>query len=674
MKTKTLIPVEGPKKENRISAWLSIGILFVVVISIAGLVLLKRYTVPRNEHAAVIPSPTIAPVQTSIAETKPAQNYTPMFETIPCSFEAPNAAHVSCGFVIVPEDRSGEVTDTVKIAIAVFHSANDAPKSDPILYLQGGPGGKAIEWAVEAYKSVIAPLTADRDFIVFDPRGVGLSQPALECEEFKTTYLQDLEGKIPIAEKASYYQGALLSCKNKFLAAGANLATYTSADMAADARDVLVALGYQQADVYGVSYGTRIAQFLMREYPEFVRSAILDSVVPVEVQLLNQDSGERNPALQTLFDDCKSQPDCSSAYPDLESVYHEVLDQLDAQPIKLEVSLDENRTIQEVVDGSTFRDTVLWSLRAPQTIELAPQLIYHTREGDDLNLVYSLALPILAFDSISMGNYISVNCHDQVFAMSTMRLDNTVYEMCQLWGSDPPAPDENDPVNSDIPTLIFAGKYDPVTPPSFAHQLNQHLKHSFIVEFPNQGHAPSTTETSDCPIQAILSFLQDPTAAPNASCIEETQSIEFIVPYHANDALTFEPVRLDEYGVNTRIPSAWSAASFGFYNRNNSLVDITQIGIQRAPVSESQWLTWLSANFGSNRGFDQPAAKHDQHKSNGLTWSIYQTRFQGNPVEIAFANSGKQTIMVLLISHKDEHDALYNGVFLRIIDATTPSK
>ena len=671
MKTEMPMPPKQPKTDNQIFIWISGGILILIVISITVLMAIRGNL--RNKPAVGIASPTISPVSKATLSAKTAQYYTAVFESAPCSFEVPDQAKVNCGFVIVPEDRSGDVTDTIRIAVAVFQSTSDTAKPDPILYLQGGPGGKAIEWSVGVYQSVVAPLTSDRDFVVFDPRGVGLSQPALECDEFKTTYLQDLEGKIPATEKVSYYQGALLSCKNRFLAAGANVSAYTSHDIAADARDILLALGYEQADLYGVSYGTRIAQFMMRGYPEIVRSVILDSVVPVEVQLLNQSPEERNSALQILFEDCKSYPACSSAYPDLESVYNEVVNRLDAQPMKLEVPIDENRKIQQKVDGSAFRDIVLWTLRTPQTIEVAPQLIYRTHEGDNLNLTISLALPILTFDSISMGSYISVNCHDQVFAMSTEKLDNTIYESCKLWGTNLPLPGESDPIHSDLPTLIMAGKYDPVTPPSFAMLLAGHLEHSYVAEFPNEGHAPSTSEVSDCATNIISAFLRDPNTSPDLACINQINSTEFVVPYEASIPLPLEPITIDQYAVKTQIPSGWSAGQFGFYNRNSSFGDITQVGVQRAPVSESEWVTWLSTNFGGNQGLEKPAIKHDQRQANGLTWSIYETSSKGNPIEIAFAKSGTQTLMIMLISHQDEHDALYNGVLLKMIDATTSS-
>jgi len=659
------------KKNNNWLIWAGMGLGVFACLALAGIFILGKMMNAGTRPSVENQIPSVVP---TVVTAMPATSYQPTFQGTDCRFQTPEKSQVSCGYVIVPEDRSGDLTDTIRIAVAVFHSTNTSPKPDPILYLQGGPGDKAITWSVGAFPSVIAPLLGERDFIVFDPRGVGYSEPALNCDEFGKTYLQDLQGKIPAAQAVSYYQGALLSCKNNLRKLGANLSTYTSSAMAADAKDVLLALGYQQANLYGVSYGTRVAQFMMRDHPEMVRSAILDSVVPVETQLLNQSTAEQDYALHVLFNDCKSDSACSSAYPDLESTYNEVFNRLNAKPINLTVNLDENRRLERQVDGWTFRNTIMWTLRMPQTIGLAPQLIYRSRDGDNSTLLLSLAFPVLAFDSISMGSYISVNCHDQVFAVSMEKLDKVIFDMCKLWDAKPPLPGENDPVNSQIPTLIFAGKYDSTTPPSFADQLAKHLTHSYVAEIRNQGHAPSTTGLSDCPTKLISTFLADPTIPPDLTCVKETTSVKFIVPDNTNNPLVLKSVTIDQYHVNTRIPDGWSDGGYNFYNRNGYFGDMTQIGIQSTAIPESNWLTWLATNFGTNRGFDQPAVKHAERQANGLTWSIYETSSQGYPVDLAFAKSKNQTLMVLLISHKDEHDALYNKVFLPVVDATTSSQ
>jgi pimeloyl-ACP methyl ester carboxylesterase len=372
---KTVQP-RSRRKSNNTWIWAGAGFTLCACIGIMGFFMLARILRPSNSLVSTLPSSTSVPA-TAIP------TYTPAFEPTPCSFQQPTQARVDCGFVVVPEDRSGDLSDTIRLAVAIYHSTSSAPKPDPIVYLQGGPGDEAIEWSARVYEYVVAPLLSERDFVVFDPRGVGHSQPTLECDEFGQTYLQDLQGKIPGDQRASYYEGALLSCKNNLIRQGANLSTYTSVDMAADARDVVVALGYQQANLYGISYGTRVAQFVMRDHPEIVRSAVLDSVVPVEVQMLNQSATERDAILRVLFDDCKSDPVCSSAYPDLESVYNQVFNQLNTQPVHITVPVTEDRRLERTIDGYTFRNAVLWALRVPQTIPLTPQLIYRVRDGDN---------------------------------------------------------------------------------------------------------------------------------------------------------------------------------------------------------------------------------------------------------------------------------------------------
>src|SRR5258706_763329 len=661
---------KSDKKGDVLFISISVGIALIVCIAIGGFALRGRISNLKNSGNLAVSAPTTA--VTATLESKPS--YSPVFESNVCNFKAPDQANVTCGFVIVPEDRSGDVKDRIKLAVAIYHSRNNPPKADPILYLQGGPGGTAIDWSAGVYQSVIAPLVVDRDFVVLDPRGVGYSKPSLECNEIKNTYLSDIQGRITSDQRASYYEGAFLACKNSFVNSGANPSAYTSAAMAADARDTLVALGYQQADLYGISYGTRVAQFLMRDYPEVVHTAILDSVVPIETKLLEQDVAVQDQALKTLFEDCKARPACSAAYPDLKSVYTDVVNQLNTQPVKIHSTIDQNRSLDMTVDGPAFRNVLIWMLRDPQTIEVIPQMIFQVHGGDFSLLTLANALPVYTLDTISMGSYISVNCHDQVFAMSAEKLDKTIHDMCQLWQVKQPLPGENDPVNSEIPTLIFAGKYDSVTPVSFADQLAAHLGQSQLVVMPNQGHAPSSSKIFDCPTKLILAFLNDPNTPLDLACVTETGATNFVVPADPKIPLAFEPATIAQYQIATRIPAKWSPADFGFYSRNGSYGDITQVGIQRATVSETQWATWLSANFGGNQGLDQAPVKYGERQANGLKWSFYKSESHGFPVEIAFTKSNNDTLMVLMISKRDEHDALYDLVFLPIIDATRSSK
>ncbi len=194
------------KKRDVLFISISGSITLIVCIAIGGFALRGRISNLKNSGNLAVSAPTTA--VTATLESKPS--YSPVFESNVCNFKAPDQANVTCGFVIVPEDRSGDVKDTIKLAVAIYHSTNNPPKADPILYLQGGPGGTAIDWSVGVYQSVIAPLIIDRDFVVLDPRGVGYSKPSLECNEIKNTYLSDIQERITSDQRASFNEPLIM--------------------------------------------------------------------------------------------------------------------------------------------------------------------------------------------------------------------------------------------------------------------------------------------------------------------------------------------------------------------------------------------------------------------------------------------------------------------------------
>jgi pimeloyl-ACP methyl ester carboxylesterase len=75
---------------------------------------------------------------------------------------------------------------------------------------------------------------------------------------------------------------AMLRCRDRLIQEGIDLSAYNSAASAADVNDLRIALGYDQVNLYGVSYGSRLALTVMRDYPGILRSVILDSTYPPE--------------------------------------------------------------------------------------------------------------------------------------------------------------------------------------------------------------------------------------------------------------------------------------------------------------------------------------------------------------------------------------------------------
>ncbi|MGD9099869.1 MAG: alpha/beta hydrolase, partial [Anaerolineae bacterium] len=533
----------------------------------------------------------------------------------------------------------------------------------------------------------------ERDLIVFDPRGTGSSEPKLDCWEFAILYLRDLEQGFTDEEKESYYGDALTMCRDRLVSAGVNPAAYTSAANAADVQDILIVLGYEQANLYGVSYGTRLAQNIMRDFPAIVRSAVLDSVVPFQIKLYNEVAARGNVALRVLFDACAADPECHAAYPDLERVFHDLVAQLDAAPVTVEVTnpFDE-QTHDVAVNGSAFSNAALWALRWPDYISLVPQAIYQVHDGDYSLLRFALNLPMTAFSDLSLGTMISTSCHEHVFATTPQELEKelavypsteamglsiingngeVLFSLCEAWGATPFDPRDDEPLVSDIPTLILTGEYDPTTPPIFGQRVAETLGQGHFFEFPGQGHAPSFDPSQSCPLDMALAFLDDPTIPPDDACIAEMSQLQFVISFRGAQDVEFELFTDQEREIKGIIPKGWKAAGQGFYNRLNSILDPTQVGAQGAPVSAEVWVQWLADEF-QYTGLDETPQLAGERQANDFTWQLYVSTFKGNPVDIALAETQARTLLVVLLSTEYEHDAMYEAIYLPMMDALLP--
>jgi len=641
-------------------------------------------------------SPTALSVLTELPPTalptpKPFVSYTPVLKKADCPFDVPAGANVSCSYVIVPEDRTGDPTHTIRLAVAVYHSTSSHPAPDPVVFLQGGPGGEAVKLITGYYKQLVVPILEKRDFITFDQRGTGLSDPALNCDELSKAYLQDVEGLIPNSTRGLVYSNAMVSCNGLMTAKGINLNAYTTVESAADIKDILSLLGYQKADLYGASYGTRLAQVVMRDYPEIVQSVILDSVVPVESNSFVQYPQAMEAGLKTLFNTCATDPACNAAYPNLETVFWNLLSQLDAKPVTITTGNPRTGTVTENVDGSTVMNIIILSIKESDLIYTAPQTIYRFKNGDFSTLIATQSSLPLGFEGINTGLFISMMCHENILATTPQELQATnvsskdieeyawlpfygsaqdVFKECKTWGATGPTLGENAQFSSDIPTLVITGKYDPTTPPMYAQQVAGHLSHSYYFEFPAQGHVPTATDTSGCAMDTVVSFLNDPSVEPDRSCLNKISGIHFLTPYTGSPALKLTTV--DMGGVTAKVPEDWTATGDGFFLRGESPFDITSVGFLDVNVSSAELKNWISMKAYGYRGLDSAPLQAGARKTDNLNWTLYTSTSFGRPVDIAMADFRGQSLVILSFSNSDEHDALYKTVFLPMVDSVQP--
>jgi len=99
------------------------------------------------------------------------------------------------------------------------------------------------------------------------------------------------------------------------------------------------------------------------------------------------------------------------------------------------------------------------------------------------------------------------------------------FSLCEAWGIQPAGPIVNEPVSSDVPALILAGQFDPITPPAFATMAAETLNNNYLFEFPGLGHG--ILDSNACALKLSLQFLQDPHTLPDNPCFEDFQGPDF---------------------------------------------------------------------------------------------------------------------------------------------------
>lgn len=483
-------------------------------------------------------APTAAPAEAATAAPAEA----PAFTEATCAFQPLEGVQVRCGYIEVPENRSEPDGPKIRVVAAVFESRSPNPAPDAMIYLDGGPGGHTLRTAPFVFGELVAPFLDRRDVILFDQRGVGASDPALDCpEQFRLDLGVLGEG----LRNESYLQSAtaaMLGCRERLLSEGVNLEAFTSAESAADVDDLRRALGYEQLNLYGISYGTRLALTIMRDFPDSLRSVVLDSTVPLQANIFLDISASAERAFATLFDGCAQDAACNAAYPNLEQVFYEAVEKLNAEPITVPLQ-DFGQSIEVVVTGDLLIRTLFQALYRTYVLADLPRAIYAARDGDDLGFWTQQALENAILNQlISAGMYYSVQCGEEA-RFSTdeemQQADATRPEqrdafdqadtiaICAVWGAREAETVENQPVSSDIPTLVLAGQYDPVTPPDYGREAAKTLSNSFFFEFPGVGHGASIAHP--CPKSIMLAFVEEPTSAPDAGCIAQMTGPEFSV-------------------------------------------------------------------------------------------------------------------------------------------------
>jgi pimeloyl-ACP methyl ester carboxylesterase len=440
---------------------------------------------------------------------------------------------------VVPERHGDPDGPTIRLPVAVRRATAPDARPDPLLLAQGGPGGDAFE-----IFSLLVPNTeiaARRDIVIFNQRGAPYAEPALICEETDEALPEILAATDEEGERL--YNEALDACYARLRDEGIDLSAYNSLENAADVPLIARALGYENYNFYGVSYGTLLGLHLMRNHPEGLRAVILDSVVSTDINFLSETPESENRVFQEVFVACEADPECARQYPNLEERFYALVRQLEENPITLTLEDPETGERYDAsLSGAGLRSILFQLLYLPRMNVVLPKVIADLEQGD-WRYIENM-WPLLAFDQlVAEGMYYSVVCAEDAdidvagIPLETLRPEiaetarddvQSFVDTCAHWQVELLPSSVDDPVASDIPTLLLSGRFDPITPPAFAETAAAGLSAAYRLVDPLASHGVAFF--SVCVNDILSDFLDNPTRPPDSSCLAAQEAPRVVPP------------------------------------------------------------------------------------------------------------------------------------------------
>jgi len=443
-----------------------------------------------------------------------------------CPFDINHDIVDECGFVEVPRNRDSGSDATTQIAYLVIKSVSENKKPDPVVFLQGGPGGDVLKNA-QVYGQL--SIDSDRDFIIYDQRGIGFSEEL--CPNLNLELLDILSKDLTIESETIALQKQIQPCKDYILTDDRQFSTTTNAE---DLEALRKHLGYKQLNLFGGSYGTRLGLKYMELYPKRVRSSILSGLFPPEVRMYDHLFSSFEKALTKVFNTCENDSECFSKYPNLKSQFSEVYKTLKTQPIDL--SDEHNTFILNQQDALLFIHQMLYS---PRTIRDIPNFIMALKSRNISAISKTINKFIPRITTINLAVYYAVMTADEgefnnaqllikdseglLFSENGLSLFSADPEVIKDWPAQKVKLNTMREIESDIPTLLISGDFDPVTPALNGNLAEKHLKNSQHLVFNNNGHVP----INNCFFTLAKQFLDEPNTQLKNECYKYNSAINW---------------------------------------------------------------------------------------------------------------------------------------------------
>jgi pimeloyl-ACP methyl ester carboxylesterase len=476
-----------------------------------------------------------------------AQEAVPRLEPADCPFEgADGRDDVQCSYLVVPENRNAPAGKILRLAVAVLKSTNPEPRPDPLVFLSGGPGGPSVRNSIARLNSPFwNRYRAERDLVFYDQRGTGFSEPEF-CPEMNFSVTTATFRGLSAADRHTLVVDSVEDCRRKMLAQGIDFAAYNTVTSAEDLADLRRALGYEQWNLFGGSYGTRLALTAVRDWPAGIRSVVLDSTWPLNAPL-GDSKARLARSLNLAFDQCAGNADCRAAFPNLREDFFSALNDFEAKPMTLQMG-DRDRFPDGriVVDGNLLAWGMFQGFYDEGFVKVFP-LVVRELGARNQDLLTALADGLVQELGVSAGLAYAVDCYDWITRVSrelaeadaSRHPELKVWQayadeqgICNAWHDFRADESDLQAVRSEVPILIFAGEFDPITPPAFGRLAADSLPNSTFIEVPGASHG--AIPYRDCTINIMAEFLDRPSEKPDTTCVAGITPISFTTDVYMN--------------------------------------------------------------------------------------------------------------------------------------------
>jgi pimeloyl-ACP methyl ester carboxylesterase len=453
--------------------------------------------------------------------------------TAPCRLKGIDR-EVLCGSLAVAEDPDRPDGRAIEVHYAVVPAVARARALDPVYVFAGGPG-QAAQRVAGQVQPLFARLNARRDIVYIDQRGTGKSNP-LDCE-------RETPPAAPLAEllDAARMARAARDCLRR-LAAASDLRQYATWIAVLDVEAVRAALGHERINLWGASYGTRVALEYLRRYPQHVRSAVLDGVAPPDMALPASFAVDAQASLAALLTACAADADCDARYPALGTAIDALLARVGDGGLAADVPHPlTGRRQRLTLDRATLASVLRLPLYAPALAALLPHALAEASAGNLAPLLtVAASMTAGAAENLAEGMHFAVICAEDLprvdaaarAAAAATRFGTALLEIYEQTCAEVPVrpvPAEFYRIaDADVPVLILSGGADPATPPRHGEAVARALRRASHVVAPHLGHGVSA---QGCAPELVAGFIRRAGAAGlDTDCLRKLPAPRFFAP------------------------------------------------------------------------------------------------------------------------------------------------